>query len=542
MTQSAEAAETTYENTIIDATFVRRDPNGFVFEFGDELPAIVELDELKEDPAEGSTHKILVERALGDGWNASLKKAASLELWDHYRQLAKEGAIVEGTVLGYNRGGLSVDVGIRGFVPMSQVDRYRVDDVTPLVGCKMPFKVIEFDEKDGNLVLSRRAILEASLVGEKQKLLDELGVGQQFDGVVHTVTKYGAFVEIGAGVQGLLHRDNMSWGRVGRPSDFLNEGDRVRVVVLDIDPERGRIGLGHKQLQDDPWQTSLEGFNEGDILEGEVTSLVDFGAFVAVGDGVEGLVHVTEISWERIQDPREALNVGDSVRVQIIGIDGNQRRLSLSVRRLLPNPWETFAAAHPVGSKITGKVTNFTDFGAFVEVAPGVDGLIHLSDFSWTQKVAKADEFLTVDQEIEAVVLELDIEQGRLGLGLKQLGDDPWAKAEAIAKPGEKIEVEITRLVDFGAFAQIIEGIEGLIHISELREDRVERVSEVVKPGQTVTALVTSFDRGSQRIGLSLKRDFLGEEGDAREYKEESAMALGELLRDRLGQTEPEND
>jgi small subunit ribosomal protein S1 len=256
---------------------------------------------------------------------------------------------------------------------------------------------------------------------------------------------------------------------------------------------------------------------------------------VSLGEGVEGLLHVTEISWARVHDPREVLKVGDSVRVQIIGIDGNQRRLSLSMKRLEANPWETFAAQHSVGSRVFGKVVNLTDFGAFVEVAPAIDGLIHVSDFSWTEKVTKASDVVSVGQEIEAVILELDVESGRLGLGLKQLTQDPWASAEEIAVPGKRIDVEITRLVDFGAFARITDGIEGLIHISEMSDDRINKASEVVKVGQTVNVLVTGFDRANQRISLSIKRQELGDAGDAREYREEgSSMALGDLLRDRL--------
>lgn len=535
-----QVASENLENTIVTATLSGKNEYGFLFDIGSDVPAFVEADEFLVEPTEGESIEVLVESQTPEYWEASWRKAKSLGLWEELKRWAQEGAVVEGTVLSVNRGGLSVDVGVRGFVPMSQIDRYRVEDATPLIGCRMPFKVIEFNEKDADLVLSRRALLEESLEDEKKKLLEELSPGQQFDGVVHTVTRYGAFVEIGAGVQGLLHRDNMSWGRVGRPSDFMQVGDRVRVVVLDVDHERGRIGLGHKQLQDDPWETSIDGFTEGDILEGKVTSLVDFGAFVAIGDNVEGLVHVTEISWDRVQNASDVLSVGDEVKVQIIGIDQNQRRLSLSIKRNLPNPWEVFAETYPVGTRIKGKVVNFTDFGAFVEVASGVDGLIHISDFSWTKKVVKPEEVLELGQDVEAVVLEVDVEQGRLALGLKQLTEDPWEKAAKIAVPGEKIEVTVSRTTDFGAFVDIIDGIEGLIHISELREERVQRVSEVVKPGDAVKALVLSFDREGQRIGLSLKRDSLGDVSEMTEYKEESAMALGDLLRDRLEQKSEE--
>lgn len=536
MTETLEAADTEdFCNSLMMGTFVQKDEHGFVFNFADAQTAVVDADELKDVPASGSEWELLIERPHGTQWLASVRKAQALKVWDDIHTMVKEGRVIEGLVVGVNRGGLIVDVGVRGFVPMSQIERFRVDDASPLLGCKLRFKVTEFDEKRGNLVLSRRAVLEESLGEDRRKAMAELSPGQQFDGRVRTLTQFGAFVEFGPGIQGLLHKDNMSWGRIGRPSDFLSEGDPVRIVILEIDEERGRIALGHKQLKEDPWETSLDQFKEGDVFEGTVSSLADFGAFVSLGEGVEGLLHVTEISWARVHDPREVLKVGDSVRVQIIGIDGNQRRLSLSMKRLEANPWETFAAQHSVGSRVFGKVVNLTDFGAFVEVAPAIDGLIHVSDFSWTEKVTKASDVVSVGQEIEAVILELDVESGRLGLGLKQLTQDPWASAEEIAVPGKRIDVEITRLVDFGAFARITDGIEGLIHISEMSDDRINKASEVVKVGQTVNVLVTGFDRANQRISLSIKRQELGDAGDAREYREEgSSMALGDLLRDRL--------
>jgi len=352
------------------------------------------------------------------------------------------------------------------------------------------------------------------------------------------LTKFGAFIDIG-GVEGLLHKDNMGWGHESA-SDLFRPGDAIEVIVLDYDPERNRLGLGRKQLLDDPWKDEAAKFSEGDVVSGTVTSLADFGAFVRVADGLEGLVHVTELSWtERVNHPSDVLTVGQVVGVNVGSVDLLQRRLSLSIKQLQENPWQTFAATHKLGDHVKGKIVNVVDFGAFVEITPGIDGLIHVSDVSWTDRVDKSADFFKVGEEIEAAIIDLDVEAGRLGLGIKQLTSDPWDLAVAIAVPGKKIDVVITRTTDFGAFATIVEGVEGLIHISELREERVNRVTEVVKPGDQVNVLVTTFDRDNQRIGLSLKRDELGGDSEMKSFTDEGGAAtLGDLLKSRLGLTD----
>ncbi|MEZ4461047.1 MAG: 30S ribosomal protein S1 [bacterium] len=527
-----------FYNTIREAKVAEITDDGVLYDIGADTHALVTKDEFIRTgiPEVGHVSTILVERPWGGFWAASVQKAEKLAMWDHIEGLVKSGEPVEALVVGYNRGGLSVDFGLRGFVPMSQIDLHRVENPGSYLGMRELFRVTEFDKKKGNIVLSRRSLLEDGREERRAEMLENLQPGQVFQGVVRNLTKFGAFVDIG-GVEGLLHRENMTWGNES-PSDLFQPGDRVEVIVLDYDPERNRLGLGRKQLQDDPWKDAASAFSEGDVVTGTVTSIVDFGAFVRVAEGLEGLIHVTELSWtQRVANPGDVVAVGQEVEVKITNIDLLKRRMGLSIKQLQPNPWETFAQSCKLGDRVSGKVVNIVDFGVFVEVAPGIDGLIHVSDMSWTERIDKPGDRFELGHEVEAVVIDLDVEQGRLGLGLKQLTSDPWQLAAEIAVPGKKIDVTIARLADFGAFATIVDGVEGLIHISELREERVHRVGEVVKVGQTVSALVTTFDRDNQRIGLSLKRDELGDVGgDMKTYSDEGGAAtLGDLLKSRLG-------
>lgn len=541
MTEETREQEALY-NSFRMAKFLARREDGWLFDLGEGEQALVPTDDLGRDPgfAPGQDVEVLVERPYGGFWAASVSKVDKLKLWDEYEQLAKNGEPVRGIILGANKGGLSVDIGLRAFLPMSQVDVHRVDDVGPYLGRTETFRVTEFDKKRGNVVVSRRAVLEETRDQDRAALLSELAPGQQYDGVVRSVLDYGAFIDVGGGVEGLLHASNMSWGRIDHPAELFRPGDRVRVEVLAWDPNKRRLSLGRKQLLDDPWKGLDERLSEGDLLEGAVVSLADFGAFVTVEPGLEGLVHVTEISWtDRIEHPREALQIGQRVAVKVISIDTESRRLGLSIKRVQPNPWEVVGAEVKAGDVITGPIKSIVDFGLFVELRPGVDALVHVSDLSWSEKIDDPRAHYQVGQTVTAKVLDIDAEAGRASLGIKQLTSDPWESAAALAKVGEKVEVTITRLTDFGAFAEIAPGVEGLIHISELADKRVERPAEVVKPGQVCSALVLSFDRANQRISLSLKRDELDND-QVRGYSDEgSATALGDVLRGRLGLGEP---
>lgn len=524
-------------NSFQTAVFLKKTDDGWLFGLEGDREALVPSDDMLEDPGytAGDEVELLVERPYGHNWAASVSKVGKLRHWDELERLAEEHGIVEGMIVGANKGGLSVDMGVRAFVPMSQIDIHRVNDTAPYIGRTESFRVIEFDRERCNVVLSRRKLLEKERREERGELLENLEAGQEFDGVVRNVVDFGVFVDIG-GVEGLLHSSNMSWGRVDHPSELFRPGDDVRVVVLDWNPERDRLSLGRKQLLNDPWTDIEERYEEGQVVEGSVVSLADFGAFIEVEDGLEGLAHVTELSWiERIEHPREVLSMGQTIPVKIIGIDGENRRLSLSVKKLDPNPWEKLVADVEVGATITGKITNVVDFGLFVEIRPGVEGLVHVSDLSWTDRIEDPSAHYTIGDDVEVKVLDIDVDAGQASLGIKQLTRDPWEKVTEAAKIGEKVQVTITRLVEFGAFAEIVDGVEGLIHISELADRRIERPSEIVRPGQTRTALVMGLDRSNQRISLSLKRDQL-EHDDVEGYEDEgSATALGDILRDRLG-------
>jgi small subunit ribosomal protein S1 len=544
LTPSDEPNELDLYNRVVTATFVETNDQGFVFDLGTDQRAIVPVDEFYTPPTfeKGAEVDLLVEQRLGPFWSASMRKAEALATWDWLEGLLTSGEAIEGFIAGENRGGLSVDIGLRAFLPKSHIDLHRVDDVTPYIGRTERFQVIELDRKRGNIVVSRKNLAAVEQKQVQKALLDDLVPGKELDGVVRNITNFGAFVDVG-GIDGLLHVTNMSWGRVDHPSELVRPGDKIRVVVLEWNQEKNRLGLGRKQLLPDPWSGVADAYHEGDVLSGKIVSLADFGAFVEIAPGLEGLVHVTELSWTgRIHHPREVLNMGQEVQVKILGVDVENRRLSLSIRHLEANPWERLAEEFPAGTRLKGTVRNITDYGLFVEIAPNIDGLVHVTDLSWTRKIDDPGDHYKVGDEVEVVVLDVDAESTRVSLGIKQLTEDPWDRAEALARPGQKIDVTIRRLTDFGAFAEIVEGVEGLIHISELSPDRVEKVTDVVRPGQEVKALVMSFDRPNQRISLSLKREELTEgeaqgDGEMREYTEESGSVatLGDILRDRLG-------
>ncbi len=529
-------------NTILQGTYVETVDDGYVFALereGEE--ALVELEELGwgEKVADGMTAELLVERKIGARWSASIHKASKLRRWDQLVEMAEQGAEVEGLVTGRNRGGLSVDIGVRAFVPRSQVDVMRVDDLGPYVGRISTFKVTEFDPEKAQVVLSRRKLLERDQKAKRKETIARIEEGAVFDGVVRGIKPYGAFVDVG-GMEGLLHVSELSWGRIDHPSELLSIGDELQVVVLKYDKKRKRLSLGRKQLLADPWATVADHYAEGDLVTGEIVSLADFGAFVAIEAGLEGLVHVTELAWkERIQHPRELLVMGQEVTAKIISLDVEARRLGLSIKQLKPNPWVTLSAELSPGSRFTGPIRNVTDFGLFVEASPGIEGLVHVSNISWNERDDAPTEGYAAGDEVEVVVLSVDVEAERLELGIKQLTEDPWALAAATATPGQKVQVEIVRIAEFGAFAQISEGVEGLIHVSEISEDRVDDVARHLRPGQNVEALVLSVDADARRIALSLKRDQLEEE-QIRSYTEEggATATLGDLLRQQLGEVE----
>jgi small subunit ribosomal protein S1 len=435
----------------------------------------------------------------------SRQKALQFKVWHDIEKAFERDGAVEGTIVGKVKGGLKVDIGVPAFLPGSHADLRPARNLDRYVGQRGRFAILKFNRSRGNVVVSRRSVLERERTALKEETLKVLEEGVILEGTVKNITDYGAFVDLG-GIDGLLHVTDMSWGRVGHPSELVNVGDHVKVVVLKYDPERERVSLGMKQIMPDPWSTVADRFPIGMRVRGKVVSLTDYGAFVELERGLEGLIHVSEMSWtKRVTHPSKVLEVGQEVEVQILDIDPVNRRVSLGLKQTEPNPWEMVRINHPVGSHIKGKVKSITDFGVFVEVEDGIDGLVHVSDLHWTRKVKHPSELVKKGDEVEAVVLGIDVDNERISLGIKQLQEDPWSAVPRRYPVGTRVTGAVTSVTDFGVFVQLEEGVEGLIHVSQLSTERVDKPAAMFKIGDTVEAEVTSVDSREKRIGLSIK-------------------------------------
>jgi len=444
----------------------------------------------------------------------SRQKALQFKVWHDIEKAFERDGAVEGTIVGKVKGGLKVDIGVAAFLPGSHADLRPARNLDRYVGQRGRFAILKFNRSRGNVVVSRRAVLERERTALKEETLKVLEEGVILEGTVKNITDYGAFVDLG-GIDGLLHVTDMSWGRVGHPSELVNVGDHVKVVVLKYDPERERVSLGMKQIMPDPWSTVSERFPIGMRIKGKVVSLTDYGAFVELERGLEGLIHVSEMSWtKRVTHPSKVLEVGQEVEVQILDIDPVNRRVSLGLKQTEPNPWEMVRINHPIGSHIKGKVKSITDFGVFVEVEEGIDGLVHVSDLHWTRKVKHPSELVKKGDEVEAVVLGIDVDNERISLGIKQLSEDPWSAVPRRYPVGTKVSGAVTSVTDFGVFVQLEEGVEGLIHVSQLSTERVDKPASMFKVGDTVEAEVTTVDPREKRIGLSVKALRKSEERD----------------------------
>ncbi len=407
--------------------------------------------------------------------------------------------------MGPVKGGLKVDVGVPAFLPGSHVDIRSHGSLDRYIGDSASFAVLKFNRARGNVVVSRKSLLEKEREAERGETLKLLEAGVILEGTVKNVTDYGAFVDLG-GIDGLLHVTDMSWGRVSRPSEVVSAGDRIKIVVLKYDPDGSRISLGLKQLTPDPWGTVADRLFPGSRVDGKVVSLTDYGAFVEVEDGIEGLVHVSEMSWTgRVSHPSKIVSVGQEVEVVVLALDSGNRRISLGLKQATANPWEQLPIDHPVGSRVTGKITSITDFGVFVNVADGIDGLIHVSDLHWTRKVRHPSELLEKGQEVEAVIISIDPASERVSLGLKQTTEDPWSKMESNYRAGSRVAGKVTNVTEFGVFVEIEDGLEGMIHVSELSAERVEDPRTEFTVGDQIEAAVLQIDTREKRISLSVK-------------------------------------
>jgi small subunit ribosomal protein S1 len=445
----------------------------------------------------------------------SRERAEMFRAWDRISDAYEKSEIVEGRVIARVKGGLSVDIGVKAFLPGSQVDLRPVRNLDKLIGQKLAFKIIKFNKKRGNIVLSRRVLLEQDREKLRSETLSHLKESAVLKGIVKNITDYGAFIDLG-GIDGLLHITDMSWGRINHPSQMFEVGQEIEVKVLSYDEGRQRVSLGYKQLQNDPWLTVGDRYQVNARVKGTVVSLTDYGAFVEMEQGVEGLIHISEMSWsKRIKHPSKVVQVGDEVEVVILAIDTENRRISLGMKQIEPNPWDLVREKYQEGDVIRGKIRNITDFGIFVGIEDGIDGLIHISDISWTERINHPGDLFKKGDEVEAKILQIDAENERFSLGIKQLGEDPWMKAARDLSPGTKGKGKVTKVVDFGAFVEVAPGVEGMIHISELSEENVAKVEDVLKEGDTVEFVVLSSDSEERKFSLSrraLLRQLQGDE------------------------------
>ncbi|MEJ2198137.1 MAG: 30S ribosomal protein S1 [Desulfuromonadales bacterium] len=494
---------------VVRGTIVQVNDDNVVVDVGYKSEGVIPLAEFKDEEGKidvnvGDEIDVLFERRENESGliGLSKEKADRQKIWGSL----EEGAVVEGKIVGRIKGGLTVDIGINAFLPGSQVDLRPVRNLEKLLGATFEFKIIKLNKRRGNIVLSRRVLLEEQRESMRSDTLETLAEGQVIEGIVKNLTDYGSFIDLG-GIDGLLHITDMSWGRVNHPSDVLTVGEKIKVKILKYDRERERVSLGLKQITPDPWLEVETIYPVGTKVQGKVVSLTDYGAFVELQDGVEGLIHVSEMSWtKRIKHPNKLLTVGDEVETVVLALDIPNRRISLGLKQIEPNPWEVIGEKFPVGTIIEGQVKNITDFGVFVGVDEGIDGLVHISDLSWTKRVKHPSEIFKKGDTVKAVVLNIDRENERFSLGLKQLSPDPWESIPVKYAPGTIVKGKATSVTDFGVFLEIEEGIDGLFNVSELSQEKVESTKDVVNVGDDLEAAVLNVDTVDRKIALSIKQ------------------------------------
>jgi small subunit ribosomal protein S1 len=466
----------------------------------------------------------------------SKEKADRLKIWDEIAEACENEELVEGIITARVKGGLTVDIGVKAFLPGSQVDLRPVRNLEKYIGQRFHFKVIKFTKKRGNIVLSRRALLEKQREALKSQTLNKLEVGMVVDGIVKNITEYGAFIDLG-GIDGLLHITDMSYARVNHPSELFEVGQEVKVKVLKYDPDRERVSLGLKQNFEDPWLQIDAKYHIGMRVRGKVVSLTDYGAFIELEPGVEGLIHISEMSWtKRVKHPSKVLSMGDEVEAQILEIDPRGKRISLGMKQIEQNPWDVLAQTYPVGSRVKGVVRNITNFGIFIGIEDGIDGLCHVTDLSWSHRVKHPQDIYKKGDEVEAMVLNIDAEKERFSLGIKQMTSDPWLDIQRKYPRGSAHDGKVSKILDFGAIVELDEFIEGFLHISEISEDKVENIHSAITEGDTVKVKVISIIPEERKLGLSIKR--VGQDEDysgGYDNPMGGATTIGDLVREKLG-------
>jgi small subunit ribosomal protein S1 len=518
-------------NKIITGKIIRVDNDSVMVDVGYKSEGTVprhEWDEHEEQPKVGDTIQVLVEEvedATGAGEEMqgmvqiSRKKALRIIEWKKIIDKIKEGEVVTGRVTRKIKGGLLVDIGVNVFLPASQVDIRRPHDIGDYIGRVVQCEVLKIDESRNNIVVSRRSLIESQRKEDREQLLAELEEGQTRKGIVKNIAEFGAFVDLG-GIDGLLHITDMAWHRIGHPSEMVAIDQEIEVMILNIDREKEKIALGLKQKTPSPWENVSDKYPVGTVVKGTVVNVMSYGAFVKLEEGIEGLVHISEMSWtKRINHPNELVNTGDKIDVVVLGINKDKQEISLGMKQTQKNPWDRVSEKYSVGTSVTGKVRNLTNYGAFIELEEGIDGLLHISDMSWTRKISHPSEMVEKGHELTCQVLSVDQERRRIALGLKQLDNDPWATdIPNRYQPGQLVKGAVTKITNFGVFVGLEDGLEGLLHISELADHKVENPEDVVKVGDEIEVKILRVDTDERKIGLSRKRV---------EWNEEDAAAAG---------------
>ncbi|MDL2286583.1 30S ribosomal protein S1 [Desulfococcaceae bacterium OttesenSCG-928-F15] len=535
------------EGEVVKGTIISVDRDYVLVDVGYKSEGIIPIQEFRNEAGEvvaavGDAVEVMVEV-----WDEeeervvlSKEKAEKIKVWEEIKRIFDEDGIVNGVITNRVKGGFSVDIGLQAFLPGSQADLRPVRNLDELVGKSFDFKILKFNRKRSNIVLSRRVILEDVREKARSKTLSNLEESKVMEGTVKNITEYGVFVDLG-GVDGLLHITDISWGRVKHPSELFDVGDKITVKVLSFDLERERVSLGMKQLTPDPWTIAATKYPIGTRVEGKVVSLTDYGAFVELEEGIEGLIHVSEMSWTRkVRHPSKILSVGEVVEAMVLDIKPEGRRISLGMKQVMPNPWEVISEKYPVGTIIEGKIKNITDFGLFIGIDDDIDGLVHISDISWTKRIKHPSEVYKKGDTVQAVVLDIDKGNERFSLGIKQTHDDPWKSVQERYAVGTEIQGAVTNITDFGIFVELEEGIEGLVHISEISSEKIKTLSDAFSVGQTITAKVMNINSEERRIGLSIKRlDMDDDEAIMSDYLKsventKPTSSLGEALKETL--------
>jgi len=541
-----ESLKTLEEGQILRGTVIDITPDHVTVDVGYKSEGQIPMQEFlkrdkKVDVKIGDRIDVLLERKESEEGLLTLskEKADKINVWKDISRSCREGEIIEGEIVGKVKGGLSVDIGrIQAFLPGSQIDLKPIRNLEALIGQRLKFKVIKFNRKRNNIVLSRRLLLDEERKQWREETLKKLTEGDIVEGTVKNLTDYGAFIDLG-GMDGLLHITDISWGRIGHPSEKLSVGDRIRVKVLHFDREKEKISLGFKQALPDPWESVPKKYALGSRLKGKVVNVTDYGVFIELEEGVEGLVHISELTWsKKMKHPSKIVHLGETVEVMVLDCDPIKRRISLGMKQIEPNPWTLIEEKYPVGTKVVGRVKTVTDFGIFIGFDEGVDGLVHVSEMSWTKKIKHPSELYKKGQEVEAMVLNIDRKNERFSLGIKQLTPDPWRDIARRYRKGEVVTGKVTNVTDFGAFVELEEGIEGLIHVSEISREKVEKPSDVLKVGDALSAVVIHIDPHDRRIGLSIKG--LKEKVEKAEIEKyisnqgSSSPSLGELIQEEM--------